>query len=292
MSWDFQRQTFRAIISDMDRDAMMTASTTRAIELNPGLTLHVRLEGQAEAPPLVLVNSLGSDIRLWDGIAPTLAERYRVVRFDKRGHGLSDTPPGPYRMTDLAGDLASLMDGLATGPAIVMGISIGGMIAQRLAVARPELVRALVLMNTGHRIGDAATWGERMRAIEAGGIEAIADAVIGRWLPDAWRAKHPGEARLWRNMLTRTPMAGYLGCCAALRDADLSEAVRSIAVPALCLAGERDLATPPALLARLTELLPNGRLVVLDGAAHLPCIDQPERVRVEVAGFLKEHGLG
>jgi 3-oxoadipate enol-lactonase len=274
-----------------DRDAM-TTSTTRAIEVSPGLTLHVRLEGPADGPPLVLVNSLGSDLRLWDGIVPTLAERYRVFRFDKRGHGLSDTPPGHYRMSDLAGDLASLMDRLATGPAIVIGISIGGMIAQGLAVARPELVRALVLMDTGHRIGDAATWGERMGAIEAGGIEAIADAVISRWLPDAWRAMHPGEVRLWRNMLTRTPVAGYLGCCAALRDADLTDDVHKIIRPTLCLCGGEDLATPPALMEALTARLPEGRLVVIEGSGHLPLIDQPARVLAEVGGFLREHGLG
>ena len=269
----------------------MNDSDKWAIEVGGGLVLHARIEGPAEARPLVLVNSLGSDLRIWDGLIPALARRFRVVRFDKRGHGLSDTVPGPYRMGDLADDLATLMDRLAIGPAIVMGISIGGMIAQSLAVARPELVRGLVLMNTGQRIGDAATWGERMRAIEAGGIEAIADGVIGRWLPDDWRARHPGETRLWRNMLTRTPLAGYLGCCAALLDADLTEAAGTITVPALCLGGEHDLATPPALMAALTGRLPRGRLVVLDGAGHLPCIDQPARVEAEVLGFLGEHGL-
>jgi 3-oxoadipate enol-lactonase len=269
----------------------MTTSTTTAIEVSAGLALHVRLEGPADGLPVVLINSLGSDLRLWDGIVPTLAERYRVIRFDKRGHGLSDTPPGPYPMSDLAGDLATLMDRLGTGPAIVMGISIGGMIAQRLAVARPELVRALVLMDTGHRIGDASTWGERMSAIEAGGIEAIADAVIGRWLPDAWRAAHPGEVRLWRNMLTRTPVVGYLGCCAALRDADLTEDARRIARSTLCLCGGEDLSTPPALMEALTALLPEARLVVIEGSGHLPLIDQPARVLAEVRGFLGEIGL-
>lgn len=270
----------------------MNESESRAIEVGGGLVLHARLDGPAAGPPLVPVNSLGSDLRLWDGIAPALARHYRVVRFDKRGHGLSDTLPGPYRMVDLVGDLASLMDRLAIGPAVVMGISIGGMIAQGLAAARPELVRGLVLMNTGHRIGDAATWSERMKAIETGGITAIADGVIGRWLPDDWRARHESEVRLWHNMLTRTPVAGYLGCCAALRDADLGDATRKITVPTLCLGGEQDLATPPALMEELAGLLPNGRLVILDGTGHLPVIDQPARVLAEVQGFLKEHGLG
>lgn len=264
---------------------------TRAIEVADGLVLHVRIEGPGDGPPLVLVNSLGADLRLWDKVVPALARRYRVVRFDKRGHGLSDAVAGPYRMADLAGDLAALMDRLALGPAIVMGVSIGGMIAQLLATTRPELVRALVLMNTGHQVGGEAVWGERMRAVEAGGIAAIADGVVARWLPEDWRRRHPGELRLWRNMLTRTPLAGYLGCCAALRDADLTDAVPRIAVPTLCIGGEHDLSTPPALMEALTALLPQARLVVLEGAGHLPCIDQPDKVLALVTGFLGDHGL-
>lgn len=270
----------------------MSKSETRAIEVGEGLVIHARIEGRADGRPLVLVNSLGSDLRLWDGVVPALAERYRVVRFDKRGHGLSDTPPGPYTMAALAGDLAALLDRLATGPAVVMGISIGGMIAQGLAAARPDLVEGLVLMDTGHRIGDPAAWDERIGKIEAGGIAAMADAIIERWLPAEWRERHPGELRLWYNMLTRTPKEGYVGACAAIRDADLTTEASAIMVPTLCLVGENDLATPPMLMESLTELLAHARLVTLPGSGHLPCIDQPARVVREVIGYLEEHGLG
>lgn len=270
----------------------MSRNDIKAIRIGDGPTLHVRQSGRAGAPVLVLVNSLGSDYRIWDGMLPLLEQRFGVVRYDKRGHGLSDTPAGPYAIAGLADDLAGLLDALEVKAAIVVGISIGGMIAQSLAASRPDLVRALVLLDTGHRIGSPESWDERIAAIRRGGIEAVADAVLERWLPQAYRQARPAELRVWRNMLTRTPVDGYLGCCAAIRDADLTMSTRAIERPTLCLVGDQDLASPPALVEELAGLIEGARFATLPSSGHLPCIDQPELVAQLTLRFLEDQGLG
>jgi 3-oxoadipate enol-lactonase len=269
----------------------MSSSGAKAVMVDDVLATNVRRDGTAGAPVLVFVNSLGSDYRIWDGMLPLLEDRHDIIRYDKRGHGLSDAAAGPYTIAGLAGDLAAVMDALVAGPAIVMGISIGGMIAQSLAVARPDLVRALVLMDTGHRIGTTETWDERLKAIRAGGLKAIVDGVLQRWLPAGYRAARPAELRLWRNMLTRTTVEGYLGCCTAIRDADLTDAARTIAVPTLCLAGTEDAVTPPALLEELAGLIEGARFASITGSAHLPCIDQPGEVAQLTMRFIADNGL-
>jgi 3-oxoadipate enol-lactonase len=270
----------------------MDKHDVRAIRTGDGPTLHARCGGRADGPTLVLVNSLGSDYRIWDGLLPQLQRRFAVVRYDKRGHGLSDTPDGPYTIAELADDLAGLLDALEVTTAVVAGISIGGMIAQSLAAARPDLVKGLVLLDTGHRIGSPESWDERMATIRQSGLEAVADAVLERWLPEPYRRARPAELRVWRNMLTRTPVDGYLGCCAAIRDADLTAATRTIDRPTLCLVGELDLATPPALVEELARLIKGARSATLPGSGHLPCIDQPQLVARLILDFLEEHELG
>src|SRR3954447_22760552 len=219
------------------------------------IVVHHADSGPTEAPPLVLVNSLGTDLRVWDTLLPRLGGRFRCLRYDKRGHGLSDTAPGPYAMEELAADLARLLDARGARKAVVCGLSIGGMIAQALAAARPDLVRGLVLMDTAHKIGTPEMWDERMAAIRTGGIGGIADAILLRWFSPAFHQERPAELSGWRNMLTRTPVEGYLGCCAAIRDADLTAAARAVSVPTLCLVGEHDGSTPPDLVAQLAGLV-------------------------------------
>ncbi len=163
------------------------------IRLND-IVVHHAETGPADAPLLVLVNSLGTDLRVWDALVPRLAQRFRLLRYDKRGHGLTDATPGPYRMALLAQDLARLLDARHARDVIICGLSIGGMIAQALASARPELVRGLVLMDTAHKIGTAEMWGERIAAIEAGGIASIADAILVRWFSPGFHAGAAGGA--------------------------------------------------------------------------------------------------
>ena len=256
------------------------------------IVVHHHQTGPADAPLLVFVNSLGTDLRVWDALLPKLADRFCCVRYDKRGHGLTDATPGPYSIAGLAADLAALLDARGARGVVVCGLSIGGMIAQALAAARPDLVRGLVLMDTAHKIGTAEMWNERIAAIRAGGIASIADAILTRWFSPAFHRDQPAELAGWRNMLTRTPLEGYLGCCAAIRDADLTEAARGLAVPTLCMVGDQDGSTPPELVAELADLVPNGRLITIEGAGHLPCVEQPDAVAAAISGFLAENRLG
>lgn len=256
-----------------------------------GIVLHYRLSGPAKRPVLVFANSLGTDLRLWDGMMGAFERDFRVLRYDKRGHGLSEAPAAPYTIDDHVGDLAALLERLDIAQAIVCGISVGGMIAQGLAAARPELARGLVLCDTAVRIGTRELWDERIAAIRAGGIEALADAILERWLSPRFRAQYAVEAAGWRNMLVRTPVEGYIGTCAAIRDADLSEGVRRIRRPVLCIAGSEDGATPPELVRATADLIDGARFAQIDGAGHLPCIEEPAVLAAMMRSFLEEEDL-
>ncbi|MEK0084625.1 3-oxoadipate enol-lactonase [Benzoatithermus flavus] len=255
------------------------------------IVVHHALSGDGRGRPLVLVNSLGTDLRVWDALLPALERSFRVIRYDKRGHGLTDLSPGPYTIPQLASDLERLLDALDVRGAIVVGLSIGGMIAQQLAVGRPDLVAGLVLMDTSHKIGTAETWQQRIDAVRTGGIASIADAILERWFARAFRERHPDELAGWRNMLIRTPVEGYLGCCAAIRDADLGLSTAALRLPALCLVGEEDGATPPALVLELARLIPDAAYVTVPEAGHLPCVEQPDRVAQVIRTFLEEKGF-
>jgi 3-oxoadipate enol-lactonase len=240
---------------------------------------------------LVFSNSLGTDFRIWNDVVARLGDQFRIVLYDKRGHGLSELGETPYRIADHVADLAALLDELAIEGAIVCGLSVGGLIAQGLYASRPELVSGLILSDTAHRIGSAALWNDRMAAIEKGGIASIAEAILERWFSRALRENDPAALAGWRAMLTRTPEAGYLGTCAAIRDADFTEEAGWIAVPTLCIVGDQDGATPPELVLQTADLIPGARYQVIAGAGHLPCIERPAEVARLIEGFALENGL-
>lgn len=252
------------------------------------IVLHYAVDGPADAPALVFANSLGTDLRIWNAVAARFSAKIRIIRYDKRGHGLSGTTPAPYRLDDHVDDLAALLDALGIGAAIVCGISVGGMIAQALAVRQPERVRGLVLCDTAAKIGMPDMWNARIEAIRRGGIEVLADPIMERWLSPAFRANYPEATAGWRNMLVRTPVEGYNGTCAAIRDADLTEGSRTIRVPTLAVCGSEDGATPPDLVRATAEFIPGARFELIDGAGHLPCIEDPARVAELIEGFLEE----
>jgi 3-oxoadipate enol-lactonase len=258
-----------------------------------GVTIHFADEGDRGGRPVVFANSLGTDFRVWDNLVALLPDGLRVIRYDKRGHGLSEAPPAPYRMEELADDLAGLLDRLETGPAAVVGLSIGGVIAQSLAARRPDLVSGLVLMDTAAKIGEPEMWESRIAAATGPeGIDSMADAVMERWFSAAFRGHRSAELTAWRNMLTRTPPQGYAGCCAALRDADLREAAGRIGVPVMAIAGDEDGSTPPELVKATAEMIPGARFELVRGAGHLPCVEQPAACAELIRGFLQENGLG
>lgn len=250
--------------------------------------LHYRIDGPEDGAPVVFANSLGTDLRLWDKVIPLLPEGPRYIRYDKRGHGLSTCPPGPYSMGALVRDAEALCDHLGVRDCVFVGLSIGGMIAQGLAVKRLDITRAIVLSNTGAKIGTADMWGERIAALEAGGIEALAEPILERWFSKPFRATLELDA--WRAMLTRQPLTGYMGCCAAIAGTDFYTPTSGLRLPALGIAGDADGSTPPDLVRETIDLIPGSRFHLIRGAGHLPCVEQPGEYAATLTTFLREVG--
>lgn len=253
-----------------------------------GLTLHYRLEGRG-AVALVFINSLGSDLRIWEDLTAELAPHFRLLRYDKRGHGLSDAPPAPYTLRDHTQDLKALLEHLGIPRAILVGISVGGLIALDFALAYPAHAEALVLCDTGARIGSEASWNQRIAAIRQQGLAEVAKSVIERWFTPGFFAQHPARAQGYYNMLSRTPVEGYIGTCMALRGADLRGEVGNIRAKTLVLCGAEDRSTPPSLATELAQSL-GAPLKLIEHAAHLPCIEQPGAMLRAIRAFLEELG--
>jgi 3-oxoadipate enol-lactonase len=252
-----------------------------------GAVVHYSDEGRRDARAVVFINSLGTDFRIWDDVARPLASAYRVVRYDKRGHGLSELPAGPALMADYAGDLAGLLDRLGVSGAVIVGLSIGGVIAQELYRLRPDLVAALTLCDTGAKIGTEETWRHRMDEVGRGGIEAIADGVMQRWFTQDFRAHRLDELAGWRMMLTRTPKDGYLTACGALMQADLRPHCGRIKIPTLCVVGEEDGSTPVAMVRELAGLIGRARFEIIAGAGHLTNLEQAAALRVLIEALAR-----
>lgn len=250
--------------------------------------LHYRVDGDPDGKPVVFANSLGTDLRLWDGVLPLLPAGLKYIRYDKRGHGLSSLPAGPYKMGQLVSDVEKLMEHLGVTDALFVGLSIGGMIAQGIAVKRPDLVNAIVLSNTGAKIGTKEMWDDRVAAVQAGGIEPMADTVMERWFSAAFRAKPELEA--WRNMLVRQPAEGYAGCSAAIAGTDFYTPTSGLRIPALGIAGDVDGSTPPDLVRETIALIPESRFEIIRGTGHLPCVEAPETYAAILTTFIKEIG--
>ena len=255
-----------------------------------GVVLHHELVGRRDGPALVFSNSLGTDFRIWDAVAAALGDRYRILLYDKRGHGLSEATPPPYAMTDHVGDLAALIDHLGIDKAAVAGLSVGGMIAQGLAAMRPDLVAALVLCDTAHRIGTDELWNQRIDTVTTKGIAAMADAIMERWFTPAYRVPQNADFAGYMAMLTRTTVDGYAGTCAALRDADLTESTRALKLPVLCIVGDQDGSTPPDLVRSTAKLIEGARFEIVEGAGHIPCVEKPAETARLIGDFLNEAG--
>ena len=257
-----------------------------------GVTLHFQLLSAARGKPLIVfINSLGTDFRIWRDVIVDLAGRASMICYDKRGHGLSSTGVAPYTMDDHVGDLIALLEHVGVSGAILCGVSVGGMIAQGVYARRPDLVSALVLCDTRLKIGGEAMWNDRITRVTEDGIAALVDPILERWFSPEFRQTRSEELEGYRNMLVRQPVEGYAGTCAAIRDADFTEAAGRIAVPALCLVGDQDGSTPPQLVGELAALIPGADFEVIAGAGHLPSIEQPGALSARIVKFILEHGL-
>jgi 3-oxoadipate enol-lactonase len=244
--------------------------------------------GPRDAPAVVLSNSLGSTHRMWDPQLTELERRFRVVRYDTRGHGRSPVPAGPYSIDDLADDLVALLDRLAVPRAHLVGLSLGGMTAMRVAGRHPDRVGSLALLCTGAQLPPAQTWIERAALVRAQGSTAVADPVVQRWFTPAFLDAHPEQRATYRQMVAATPAEGYAACCEAIAAMDLRDELPRITAPTLAIAGADDPATPPAKLEEIAAAIPGAELLTIAGAAHLANAEQPGLITPALINHLEQ----
>jgi 3-oxoadipate enol-lactonase len=244
------------------------------VSASDGAALFVADEGPRDGPSVVFLHSIGCDHAMWADQARAVG-RWRTIRPDIRGHGRSAAPPGDYALDRLADDVLEVLAALDVRQAIVCGLSLGGLVAQAVALRTPSAVRGLVLANTAARIGAPDAWAERAAWVRAEGLAGIADMAMGRFFSEEFRAEHPATVARFRQTLIGGSAEGYAGCCAALAGADLTADVGAIAAPTLVIGGARDLSTPPEQTAALAAAIPGARYVELD-AAHLSNVERPE----------------
>ncbi|RZT79288.1 3-oxoadipate enol-lactonase [Micromonospora violae] len=255
--------------------------------------LRLTVDGPPAAPVLVLGSSLGTAAAMWEPQVPVLAQRFRVIRYDHLGHGGSAVPPGPYTLDLLGRELLRTLDDLDVPWVHYAGLSLGGMVGMWLAAHAPDRVRRLALLCTSASLGPAEQWRARAATVRAEGLPAIADAVVARWFTPAFAAARPAVVAAHRAMLTANPPAGYAACCEAIVTMDLRPDLGRITAPTLVIAGADDPATPVAHAREIVGRVPRARLAVLDAAAHLANVEQPEQVcRLLLQHVDEERGAG
>ncbi|WP_363800218.1 3-oxoadipate enol-lactonase [Lysobacter firmicutimachus] len=252
-----------------------------------GVRLAYRLDGAADRPTLVLSNSIGTDLRMWDGQIAELARRFRVLRYDARGHGASGVPVGAYSLDRLGRDVIELMDGLGIGRAHFLGLSLGGFVGQWLGVHAPERIDRLILANTSSYLGPAPQWDERIAAVrQAQDMRETAEMFLRNWFPAPMLARNGAAIEPFRAMLLATDRQGLAGSYAAVRDADLRRSIALIVNPTLVIAGEHDPVTAASHSEAIAATVPDARLAVLP-AVHLSNVEYPHEFLGEVLSFLR-----
>jgi 3-oxoadipate enol-lactonase len=249
------------------------------------IELHHDIAGAEDAPPLVLSNSLGSDLSMWDPQIDALAERFRVIRYDQRGHGRSPVPDGPYSIDDVGADALALLDRLGLERAHWCGLSLGGMTGMWLAINAPERIDRLALLCTSAKLGPPENWAERAATVREHGTAAIADAGLRRWVTDEFIEAQPDTARRLHRMMLDTPDEGYAACCEVIQHMDLEPRLGEIRAPTLVIAGDQDPATPPEHAERIVAAVDGARMEVVSPGKHLASVERAE----EVTALLLEH---
>jgi 3-oxoadipate enol-lactonase len=253
-----------------------------------GTGIFAQMTGPENGPTVVFSNSLGTTLHLWDAVLPLLPEGLRILRYDMRGHGRSDAPEGPYSMGQLISDAEAVCDAFDIKDAMFVGLSVGGMIAQGLAVKRPDLIRAMVLSNTAAKIGNPKLWQDRISFITANGLAAASDEIMRRWF---WRDFYvTPEMTAWKAMVEATSIKGYTGVCAAIAGTDFYTPTSGLRIPALGIAGSEDGSTPPDLVRETTDLIPGSKFALIRRAGHLPCVEQPAEFAQHLCDFFSATG--
>lgn len=254
-------------------------------------SLHYQVEGREDAPLLVLSNSLGTNLGMWAPQMPAFLEKFRVLRYDARGHGQSAVTPGPYTIAQLGEDVVALLDHIGAARAHFCGLSMGGMVGMWLGANRPERIDRLVLCNTGAKIGTAESWNQRIDKVKAEGMESIVPAVLDRWFTKDFQRYAQLQVDIVREGLLRTSAEGYAANCAAVRDMDQRDGLGGISAPTLVIAGRHDLATPPDDGRLIAGRIPGAQYIELN-AAHLSNWEVAQSFTTQVMGFLSERQGG
>jgi 3-oxoadipate enol-lactonase len=259
-----------------------------------GIGMEYELDGPQGAPVVMMSHSLGSSRVMWEPQLEALSARYRVLRYDTRGHGRSDAPAAAYSLGLLEEDAIALVETLEVAPVHWVGLSLGGMIGQGIALRRPELLRSLVLCDTSAHIPREAgpMWDERIASVERAGLAPQWETTAQRWFTPPFLAKRPAAVERIREQYLRTPPAGFIGCCHALKSLDYLERLRTLKLPALVIVGADDLGTPVAVAEAMHERIDGSELVVIPSAAHLSNVEQPERFNEALLRFLARRSLG
>ncbi len=250
-----------------------------------GCPIHVEVSGPDRAPVLMLSNSLGTNLHMWDDQAPAFTERFRLIRYDRRGHGRSGAPEGPYTIERFGLDALAILKALNVKKANWCGLSMGGMVGMWLGANAPERFSKIVLANTTHYYPDKSGWVDRIKAVTQNGLSGIVEANLDRWFTKEFRDRAPKTMLRIRDMFVATPAKGYVACIEAIRDMDLRDALPKIKAPTLVIAGRHDPATSVAMAEAICAGIPHARLVVLE-AAHLSNIEQPQEFTDAVLDFL------
>jgi 3-oxoadipate enol-lactonase len=248
------------------------------------LDVHVQLSGAPDAPPLLMLHSIGTSLHVWDAPAELLAAHYRLIRIDQRGHGLTTVTPGPTTIDTLADDAVAVLDALGIDAAHVAGISLGGMVAQAVAARAPDRALSLIAVDTALAIPPPQSWHDRAAAIRAGGMAVIVDAVIPRWVTPDFLGE-PATAGL-RQMLLRTDPEGYAAAAEAIAGADLTAATAALRLPALVIVGDRDVATPVGAAEAIRDAIPGALIEIIANAAHISTVERPADVAGAISRFL------
>ncbi len=258
------------------------------VTLGSGLTLNTRIDGDIGKPWIVLSNSLGANLSMWEPQIEALSETYRVLRYDTRGHGGSETPGGPYGFDDLVGDVIGVMDAKGIEQTSFMGLSMGGMTGLGLAIDHPDRFHRIICADgrADAPQGFRDMWDQRIAAVETGGMAAIVEGTLATWLTADWQAANPGRTDQVRTMVLGTDPKGYVNCCLALKGLDYLRRLGDAGVPVFYLGGSEDKGAAPEVMQAMADATPGGAYVTVPNAAHVANINAPKAFNGAIAGYL------
>ena len=253
-----------------------------------GFRLNTQVDGPEGAPWIVLSNSLGTNLSMWDAQVPLLTRKYRLLRYDKRGHGASDAPPGPYDFGMLGRDAIALMDHHGIETAVWLGLSMGAMTGMGLALTHPHRFSRMVLADARADMPpeNRPMWDDRIAAVGAKGLEAVVVGSLAMWVADDWRRANPDRLIGLSEMLTANDPKGYIACCQAVRGVDYLKDLGKVSLPVLYVVGGADKGAPPAVMRAMADATPGASLVEIPGSGHIPTFDAPDAFNAAIAPFL------